>query len=111
VSRKAIEAHYKAASGTFMGEVLSRAKAAIQIKPQDNQGTSIEAVLGRMGANLKAGNLKAVLKDAQALPADAESEVKPWLAQVAAREQAEEALRSSEQELTQLLTRPNSRRQ
>ena len=60
-SKKTIEAHYASKSSGFMGDMLSRAKSVVQIKPADSNGDSVEAIVGRMNTAIKGGDLKTAL--------------------------------------------------
>ncbi len=108
-SKKTIEKHYGNKSGNFMGEVLSRAKSAIQIKPQDGSGDSVEAVLGRMTSALKSGDLRTALTQGAALD-DPPQEMKDWFGRAQARVAADDAVRKTDQELLASLTKATTRR-
>jgi hypothetical protein len=108
-SQRTIEKHYSRKADGFMGEVLSRAKSAIQIKPADGTGGSMEAILGRMNAALKAGDLKDALVQGAALE-DPPQEMRDWFGKAQARVAADEALRKTDQELLANLTRAATRR-
>jgi hypothetical protein len=109
VSKKTIEAHYAAKSSGFMGDMLSRAKSVVQIKPADSNGDSVEAILGRMSTALKSGDLKTALAQGAALQ-HAPQEAMDWFARAQARAAADEALRRTDQELLASLTKPAFRR-
>ncbi len=109
-SKKTVEAYYNNKSNSFMGEVLSRAKSAVQIRPADSTGDSVEAILGRMGAAVKAGALKTALLQGASLEHPPQ-EMMDWFAKAQARLTADEALRKTDQDLLASLTRPPARRQ
>ncbi|MFZ0571021.1 MAG: hypothetical protein WAM63_11110 [Rhodomicrobium sp.] len=109
-SKKTVEAYYSEKSNSFMGEVLSRAKSVVQIKPADSTGDSVEAILGRMSASLRSGDLKTALLQGAALPHPPQ-EMMDWFAKAQARLAADEALRKTDQELLAALTRPPARHQ
>jgi hypothetical protein len=109
-SQKTIEKHYGSKSNGFMGEVLSRAKSAIQIKPADSTGSAVEAILGRMSTALKSGDLKSALLEGAALD-DPPQEMKDWLGKAQARAAADDAVRRTDQELLAALTKATGRRQ
>ena len=109
-SKKTIEAHYASKSSGFMGDMLSRAKSVVQIKPADSNGDSVEAIVGRMNTAIKGGDLKTALLQGGALEHPPQ-EMMEWFAKAQARSAAEEALRRTDQELLASLTRPASRRQ
>jgi hypothetical protein len=109
-SQKTIEKHYGGKPNGFMGEVLSRAKSAIQIRPADSTGSTVEAILARMGAALKSGDLKGALMQGAALE-EPPQEMKDWLGKAQARAAADEAVRKTDQELLASLTKATARRQ
>lgn len=109
-SQRAIKSSYRDKGNSIMGEVLSRAKAAIQVRPSDSTGGTVEAVLGRMEAALKAGNLRTALTEGAALEGPAQEEMQAWLGQAQARVAADEALRKTDQELLASLTKAVGRR-
>ncbi len=111
VSKKAIEYYYKANGSSFVGQVLSRAQSAIQVKPADNSGSTIEATLGRVERELKAGNIKGALVEVAAVPSPAAEQMRGWIERAQARAATDDALRKTDQELLAALTRPASRRQ
>lgn len=110
-AKKAIEKHYRSKSGSIMGELISRTKAAIQVRPTESTGDTVEAILGRMETALKSGNLKAALAESAALDAPAQEEMQTWLSQAQARATVDEAIRKTDQELLASLTRAPARRQ
>ncbi|MBI4725040.1 MAG: hypothetical protein HY765_08710, partial [Rhodomicrobium sp.] len=103
-SQKTIERHYSNKSKTFMGEVLSRAKSAIQVRPADSTGDTVEAILGRMSAPLWAGDLNGALIHGAAL-SDPPQEMKNWFGKAQARVAADDALRKTDQEILASLTK------
>jgi hypothetical protein len=109
-SRKTIEKHYSNKSNNFMGEVLSRAKSAIQVRPADSTGDSVEAILGRMNTALKTGDFKTALTQGAALE-DPPQEMKDWFGRAQARVTADEAVRKTDQDLLASLTKATVRRQ
>ncbi len=109
-SKKTVEAYYSEKSSGFMGEVLSRAKSVVQIKPADSTGGSVEAILGRMSTALKSGDLKTALLQGAGLP-HPPLEMMDWFGKAQARLTADEALRKTDQELLAALTRPPARHQ
>jgi hypothetical protein len=109
-SRKTIESHYANKSNTFMGEVLSRAKSAIQVRPSGSSGDTVEAILGRMNASLKSGDIKSALLQGASLQSPPQ-EMMDWFAKAQARVTADEAVRKTDQELLASLTKAPARRQ
>ncbi len=78
-----------------MGEVISRARAAIQVKPSGGAGDTVEAIFGRMDSALKAGDLKAALTEAAVLEGPAKEELQAWLDRAQARAAADEAIQEN----------------
>ncbi len=109
-SQKTIEKEYSKTSTGFMGEVLSRAKEAIQVRPSDSSGDTVEAILGRMGNALQQDDLKKAVSEGAALK-DPPQAMKNWIAKAQARLSADEALRKTDQELFASLTRPAAQHQ
>ncbi len=109
-SKKTIEDHYANKQGGFMGDMLSRAKSVVQIKPADSTGDSVEAILGRMSTALKTGDLKTALMQGAGLEHPPQ-EMMDWFAKAQARAAADEALRKTNSELLASFTRPAARRQ
>jgi hypothetical protein len=107
-SKKTIEDHYGGKSSGFMGEMLNRAKSVVQIKPADSSGNGVEAILGRMTAAIKTGDLKTALMQGAALEHPPQ-EMMTWFGKAQARAVADEALRKTDQELLASLTKPVSR--
>jgi len=108
-SKKTIEKHYGNKSGSFVDNVFSRAKSAIQVTPSGNTGDSVEAIIGRMSAALKAGDIKTALLQGAALPSPPQ-EMMDWFQKAQARVAADDALRKTDQELLAALTKAPSRR-
>ncbi len=109
VSKKTIEAHYAAKSSGFVGDMISRAKSVVRIKPSSGDGNSVEAILGRMDTALKSGDLKTALLQGAALEHPPQ-EMMDWFAKAQARVAVGEALRKTDQELLASLTKPALRR-
>lgn len=104
-SAKTVEAYYANKSNSLMGEMLSRAKSVVQVKPADSSGGSVEAILGRMNTALKAGDLKTALLQGATLPHPPQ-QMMDWFAKAQARVAADEAIRKTDQELLASLTKP-----
>jgi hypothetical protein len=103
--RGVIVKHYHGKAESFMDEILSRARGAIQVKPTGSAGDTVEAVLGRMERDLKAGDVKGALTESAALEGPAKEELQTWLEHAQARAAAEEAVRKTDQELLASLTK------
>ena len=91
--RNVIVQHYHGKAESFLDEMLSRARGAIQVKPIGGAGDTVEAVLGRMEKALKAGDLKGALTESAALEGPAKEELQAWLKHAQARAAADEAVR------------------
>lgn len=109
-SKRTTEDYYSNKSNGFMGEVLSRAKSVVQIRPADSSGDSVEAILGRMNSALKSGDLKSALLQGASLKHPPQ-EMMDWFAKAQARLTTDEAIRKTDQELLASLTRPPARHQ
>jgi len=105
-ARNVIKKHYLGKSDSIIGEVLSRARSAVQVRPAGGTGDSVEAVLGRIDNDLKAGDLKGVLTESSTLEGPAKEELEPWIVRVQVRANADEAIRKTDQELLASLTKP-----
>ncbi len=108
--RSVIQKHYHGKSDSIMGEMLSRARAAIQVKPSGGAGDSVEAILGRMETALKAGDLRAALTESAALEGPAKEELQGWVEQAQARAAVDEAVKKTDQVLLESLTKASARR-
>ncbi len=106
--RNVIVQHYHGKAKSFMDEVLSRARGAIQVKPIGSAGDTVEAVLGRIEKALKAGDLKEALSESAALEGPAKEELKTWLEHAQARAAADEAVGKTDQELLASLTKASA---
>jgi hypothetical protein len=69
----------------------------------------VEAIIGRMSAALKAGDIKTALLQGAALPSPPQ-EMMDWFQRAQARVAADDALRKTDQELLAALTKAPSRR-
>jgi hypothetical protein len=98
-SRNALQSRYRNDSGSVMGSIISRAKAAIQIRPADGSGDTLEAILGRMDTALKGGNLGEAVKEGSALQGSAKQELEPWLRHAQERIVADEAIKKTDEDL------------
>jgi hypothetical protein len=110
ISRNVITKHYQGKSDSIVGEVLSRARAAVQVRPSGGAGETIEAQLWRIESALKAGDLKGALTEAQAIEGPAKQELQAWLERASARAAADEALRKTDTELLASLSKSSARR-
>jgi hypothetical protein len=100
--------HYHGKAESFMDEVLSRAKGAIQVTPMGSTGDTVEAILGRMESALKAGDVKGALTESAGLEGPAKEELQTWLEHAQARATADEAVRKTDQELLASLTKTSA---
>jgi hypothetical protein len=106
--RDVIVKHYHGKAESFMDEILSRARGAIQVKPTGSAGDTVEAVLGRMEKALKTGDVKGALTESAALEGPAKEELRTWLEHAQARAAADEAVRKTDQELFASLTKTSA---
>ena len=106
--RNVIVKHYHGKAESFVDEMLSRARGAIQVKPIGGAGDTVEALLGRMEKALKAGDLKGALTESASLEGSAKEELQAWLEHAQARAAADEAVRKTDQELLASLTKTSA---
>ena len=102
--------HYHGKAESFVDEMLSRAKGAIQVKPIGGAGDTVNALLVRMEKALKAGNLKGALTESASLEGPAKEELQTWLGHAQARASADEAVRKTDEELLASLTKTSANR-
>jgi hypothetical protein len=108
-ARVAIQRHYqKQSPDSVVGQVVARARSAVQVKPSGDGGDTVEAILGRVSSALKAGNAAGALAASDTLPSTAKEEIVAWLEQVKARVAADEAVKNTDQQLIATLTKPQS---
>ena len=108
--RDVIVKHYQGNAQSFMDQVLSRARGAIQVKPIGGAGDTIEAVLGRIENALNAGDVKGAVTESAALDGPAKEELQTWLAHAQVRAAADDAVRRTDQELLASLTKTSATR-
>jgi hypothetical protein len=106
--RNVIVKHYHGKAESFMDEMLSRARGAIQVKPIGGAGDTVEALLGRIEKALKAGDLKNALTESASLEGPAKEELQTWLEHAQARAAADEAVRKTDQDLLASLTKTSA---
>jgi hypothetical protein len=106
--RDVIVKHYHGKAESFLDEVLSRARGAVQVKPLGGAGDTVESVLGRMEKALKAGDLNGALTESAALEGPAKEELQTWLKHAQNRAAADEAVRKTDQELLASLTKTSA---
>jgi hypothetical protein len=106
--RNVIVKHYHGKAESFVDEMLSRARGAIQVKPIGGAGDTVEALLGRMEKSLKAGDLSGALKESAALEGPAKEELQAWLKHAQARAAADEAVRKTDEDLLASLTKTSA---
>lgn len=101
VSFAMIQAATEPADGSVMDRMLSGAGSFVRIRKLTHsaEDKSAEAVVGRMGAALKTGDLETVLVEAKTLPAAALEIGEAWLAKVEARHAVDRALADVESRL------------
>jgi hypothetical protein len=108
-ARSVIQKHYAGKSESVMGEIMSRARAVVQVKPIGATGDSVESVLGRIDGSLKAADLKGALTEAASLEGPAKEQLQAWLDRAKARAEADEAVRKTDRELIASLTKTSAR--
>jgi hypothetical protein len=106
--RDVIVKHYHGKAESFMDQILSRARGAIQVKPIGGAGDTVEALLGRMEKALKAGDLKGALTESASLDGAAKEELQTWLEHAQARAAVDDAVRKTDQELLVSLTKTSA---
>ena len=96
-----IDADQEPADASFVDRMLSGAKSIVRVRKvgHDPNDTSAEAVVGRIEAALKAGQLGVVLAEAKTLPQRASAPIQGWLDKVAARNAVDRALAAIEAQL------------
>ncbi len=105
----AMDADADAGDGSVVGRLIAGAKSVVRVRkvshnPDDK---TTEAVVGRMEAALKDGELGDLLEQAKALPDRAKSAAGPFLDKVAARHNVDAAVAALETQLkTSLSTAP-----
>jgi hypothetical protein len=100
--------HYHGKAESFMDEILSRARGAIQVEPTGSAGDTVEAILGRMEKALKAGDVKGALTESAQLEGPSKEELRTWFEHAQARAAADEAVRKTDQELLASLTKTSA---
>lgn len=89
-------------SGEDSGRIGSFFKRQFQVRSTTAQdGSSVDAILSRLEANLRSGDLTGALAEADALPATARDALGPWLGLAQTRDGAVTALNDLSQKLTQ----------
>ena len=106
VANAIIDAQADNGDGSVVGRVLASARSVISVRkinyaPDDK---TAEAVVGRMDAALKDGNLASVLEEAKKIPAKAANAAQDWLIKVEARGAVDRAIATLESGLKTSLT-------
>lgn len=93
----------------IVDRLLASAKSFVQVRRvgHDPKDKSSEAIVGRMEAALKAGQLAAVVREANTLPQPAKAVLEDWLGRVAARSTVDEAISQIEMNLKSSLVDSN----
>ncbi len=106
VANAIIEAQTDTGDGSMVSRVLASAKSVISIRKINYKAddASAEAVVGRMDAALKDGNLASVLDEAKKIPAKASAAAQDWLVKVEARGAVDRAIATLETGLKTSLT-------
>ncbi len=106
VSNAIIESQSDKGDGSVVGRVIASARSVIAVRkityePNDK---SAEAVVGRIEAALRDGNIAAVLEEAKNIPAKASNASQAWLVKVEARGAVDRAIAGLESSLKSSLT-------
>ena len=106
VSNAIIESQSDKGDGSVIGRVIASARSVIAVRkityePNDK---SAEAVVGRIEAALRDGNIAAVLEEAKNIPAKASNASQAWLVKVEARGAVDRAIAGLESSLKSSLT-------
>ncbi len=92
---------------TVLDRIISNATNIVRIRRTgETEGDSAEAVLARMEARLKAGNLEAVLTEAKKLQPTIREPAEKWLSQVEARHTIDSGLAHLENQFKSSLSAP-----
>ena len=96
----AIASNLKDPEASTWDQMVGKARKAFRYRRTgDVQGEGTEAVLARMEYKFKAGQLEAVVEEAEALQVEARSVVAPWLEKLKARLVVEQAMFKLEDQL------------
>ncbi len=92
-ARAALEADIEARTGDgLLAQASARVRSVVAGRPSSAQpGDSVDAILSRVEARLRAGDPSAALAEAEALPGPAQSALAPWLDELRARVAARDA--------------------
>ncbi len=106
VSNAIIDSQSDKGDGSVVGRVIASARSVIAVRkityePNDK---SAEAVVGRIEAALRDGNIAAVLEEAKNIPAKASNASQAWLVKVEARGAVDRAIAGLESSLKSSLT-------
>jgi hypothetical protein len=99
-SKAALASVGRSKGGSFVGEALSRMQSAVRLKPADSpNGTEPEAVIARMEARVKSGDLAGAVREGQSLSEPAAGFFGPWMTDAETRSAGHEALGRAEAKL------------
>lgn len=106
VSNAIIDAQSDKGDGSVVGRVIASARSVIAVRkityePNDK---SAEAIVGRIEAALRDGNIAAVLDEAKNIPPTASNAAQAWLVKVEARGAVDRAIATLESSLKSSLT-------
>ena len=106
VSNAIIDSQSDKGDGSVVGRVIASARSVIAVRkityePSDR---SAEAVVGRIEAALRDGNIAAVLEEAKNIPPKAADAAQAWLVKVEARGAVDRAIANLESSLKSSLT-------
>jgi len=96
--------------GSLAGEIMARARSIVRVRKvsAEAKGDDAEAVLARMEAALKDGDLDRVQDEAGKLPEPAAAAARPWLQKLEARRSVDRALKAIEDKLKSTLSGANA---
>lgn len=99
-SRSALAAAGRTKSGGIVGEALSRVQSAVRVRPEGTPGgDEPAAVIARMEAMVKAGDIAGAVREGQTLKEPAAASFKAWLKDAGIKAAGQEALNRAEAKL------------
>lgn len=106
VSNAILDTQAGSGDGSVVGRVIASARSVIAVRKinYDAADKSAEAIVGRIEAALRDGNIQAVLEEAKNIPPAASNAAQTWLVKVEARGAVDRAIASLETSLKSSLT-------
>jgi len=98
---KAINAEDRKPDGSVIDRLVSGAKSIVRVRRTEfaSDDTSTEAIVARIDADLKQGDLTGAMKQAKSLSKEARAAIAPWLDRLAARADVDAAIAALEGQL------------